>query len=362
MVVGLIAFQLIASFSARGADSPTPAYSETVAASILGEVRWLERALAELERRQMPVIVGVARHSGPVLVREFGSLKQDRVTAPETLIDLNSITKTVTAMMVLVLVQHKKIRLNETLAEIFEVVPEDKAGITVHQLLTHAAGFRESVGDDAEAIDKAAFLARAFGSRLVAAPGEKYVYSNVGYSILAAIIEARAGKSYEAFLRDDVLAGLKLTNTGYQSVYDNARAMRSARGASLEKASWGGPTPYWNLVGNGGLLSTPKEFVRLRQLLSGGAIVAPSLLHLAHMPHIAENSSGSSHYGYGLVVEDNPKLGRFYWHDGGNDVFSAQWEDYPEQDLILFTAAADSGKGDAFEAMDVLRKHLMDGR
>jgi hypothetical protein len=49
-------------------------------------------------------------------------------------------------------------------------------------------------------------------------------------------------------------------------------------------------------------------------------------VQLAQVEHIPETASGSSHYGYGLVVQDHTKLGRIYWHDGGNDIFSAIWK------------------------------------
>jgi hypothetical protein len=55
------------------------------------------------------------------------------------------------------------------------------------------------------------------------------------------------------------------------------------------------------------------------------------------------------------VVQDAPAVGRFYWHDGGNDVFSAQWMTFAERDDVVFTAGQDE---DAFAAMGILAHYL----
>jgi CubicO group peptidase (beta-lactamase class C family) len=124
------------------------------------------------------------------------------------------------------------------------------------------------------------------------------------------------------------------------------------------EASWGGHEPFWNLIGNGGLVATAEDFIQFRQLVAAGRIVPAELVAQSQVGHIAEDEEGTSFYGYGIVVQDVPELGRVYWHDGGNDVFSAEWDNFVDQGDVLFTAAADSGAGDAFSAMAVMRRHL----
>jgi len=174
---------------------------------------------------------------------------------------------------------------------------------------------------------------------------------------VAAIIEARSGASYEDFLRRDLLAGTDLQDTGYASVYDDRRSTRTARGQTIWNASWGGHEPGWNLVGNGGLISTVVDMIRFRQAVIAGRLISHEMVALVHAAHVKE-AEADSFYGYGVVVQDVPGVGRVYWHDGGNDVFSAQWADYADQGDLVFTAGADSRQGDAFEAMAVIAAHL----
>jgi CubicO group peptidase (beta-lactamase class C family) len=327
-------------------------------ASATGFDERLEAAFAELRQKKISSVIGIAHHNRPIIVREFGAAKDDGIAASVTQVDVNSITKTVTGAMTLKLVEQGRVRLDERLADIFPAVPADKAGITVRHLLTHAAGFTESVGSDEERLNKHDFLQRAFRSTLESPPGAEYHYSNVGYSVLAAIIEERSGKSYDNYLQQDVIASIGLRNTGYMSVYDDARSLRSRSGQTIIAASWGGHAPFWNLIGNGGLISTVEDFIRFRQAFKAGEIVGPDLVRDAQRKHIAESEARTSFYGYGLVVQDLPELGRTYWHDGGNDIFSAIWFDLVEQGDILFTAAADSRAGDATDVLRVLVRHL----
>ena len=342
------------------ACQPTPLEAGTSAspqeAAAAHESR-LQAAFAELQQKNLSVVVGIAHDGGPIVLREFGAAARDSVPPGATQVDINSITKTVTAVATLKLVAQGKLRLQETLAELLPNVPKDKAGITVHQLLTHTAGLVDGVGPDPEQLGKEAFLERLFATKLRGAPGKKWRYSNAGYSVLAAIIEARSGKAYDEYLQQDVLANTGLKNTGYLSVYDESRSLKSADGRAVMAASWGGHEPYWNLLGNGGLISTAEDFIRFLQMLKAGEIIPPELVQESRRP-LAAMEDDDSKYGYGLVVMEQPRGGVMYWHDGGNPVFSAMWADVPAHEDIIFTAGADDRSGNAFDAMRVMRKHL----
>ncbi|EKU98968.1 penicillin-binding protein, beta-lactamase class C [Leptolyngbya sp. PCC 7375] len=318
----------------------------------------LDTALAEIEAKNLNVIIAISHHGEPMQFKEFGAPAADTIPPEQTLVDINSITKTVTGVMAAKLVQQGKVSFDETLGDIFDNVPADKSNITVHQLLTHSAGFVESVGSDPEQLSKDDFLIRAFESSLEFIPGETYQYSNTGFGIVAAIIEARSGKSYEAYLREDVIAGLGLENTGYESIYDNSRSLKTRQDKTINQASWGNDQPYWNLIGNGGLVSTVEDMMRFRQAVVAGQVISPDMLAIVQTPHIREFEDDESFYGYGLVVEELDGIGQVHWHDGGNEVFSAQWIDYVEQGDLIFTAGTDE---DAVKAIASLENHLYGG-
>jgi len=324
------------------------------ASTTLFEVR-LQAAVQEIQAQNLSVIVGVSHNGGETRLYEFGALTTDDIPPEATQVDINSITKTVTAVAVAKLAEQGRLRFDERLDEIFPDVPHDKAGITVHHLLTHSAGLPESVGEDGERLGREELLNRLWVTDLQSRPGATYAYSNAGYGLLAAIVEVRSGKPFETYLREDVLPGERLPNTGYETVFVPERSARTRDGRTIRDASWGGHEPYWNLIGNGGLISTVPEMIAFLGALKRGELIAPQLLQTLLHPHMREGDNAKSFYGYGLVVDDVPGVGRIYWHDGGNDVFTAWWADFADAGDILFTA----GQGeDAFAAASILAHYL----
>ena len=236
----------------------------------------LDAALAAVEASGIDAMIAYSRGGAPIAVAEFGSFLDDDVAPADVLVDIGSISKTVTGVLVARAVDDGLLRLNETVGGVFPSAPPDKAGITILQLLTHDAALPESVGDDAEELSRDVFLERVFDTPLDGAPGEGYDYSNVGFGVLAAVLEERTGRSYDDHLQD-VLAGAPVGDIGYDAVYDEARSARAVDGRSVREASWGGHAASWNLIGNGGLVASPVAIVELRRAVTGGRLLSDEM-------------------------------------------------------------------------------------
>lgn len=291
---------------------------------------------------------------------EIESSIEIKAPKAEALVDIGSITKTVTAITALHLIENMGLSTQSSLAELLPSVPKDKASITLHQLLTHTSGLLKSTGDDAEILSRSGFLGRVLSAPLETTPGAVHSYSNAGYSLLAAIIEVQSNMGYEDYLLEHVLPD-GAPPIGYAAVYTEAQSIVSGRHwltafqrQPIAEASWGGREPGWNLVGNGGLVSTAEGFVTLWSSFIGGKIVSHDLVKAALTPHIDEGN-GDTFYGYGLVVEPRGQQDTVYWHDGGNEIFSAEWRYETGSGVTLFTA----GRGDAaFEAMNEMMSNF----
>lgn len=288
----------------------------------------------------------VIAHDGEIIFSRGAGLADPATNRPFTLdtqVDTGSITKSFTGMAIASLIDAGRLSPDAVLADFFDDLPADKAGITVQQMLTHSAGFPDAVGDDLAQEGWDSFAEKAFGAELLFEPGADYAYSNVGYSLLAAIIERVTGQSYEAFLVDDILLPAGITHTGYELAYDDALAARSRGGEAVRQASWGGHTPNWNLIGNGGLVSTARDMIAWETGYSDGTIVSPAARDMAHTPYRPEGEGARSFYGYGMVVEDDPQIGRIYWHNGGNPAFNSHWRVLADQGYQLFATTNQRG-------------------
>lgn len=314
------------------AQAPDPNVDSIAASARLSE------AFDALEAAGFTGIVGLSLDGETVLMRGAGEAdpQTGRLFGPDTQVDIASITKSYTGMLAAQLISDGTLSADLRLADVFDDVPADKADITLHQLLTHAAGLPGGVGDDLVDEDFDTFRANAFAAPLRFEPGTAYYYSNVGFSLAAAIIERATGQTYETLLRDR-LAAAGIQDTGYQAVHDPRRSVHLRDGRDVSEASWGGHPPNWNLIGNGGLVSTAPDMLAWRQAWSAGELISPEARDLGQTP-FQDEGGGASYYGYGLVVEDDPELGRIYWHNGGSAHFNAHWRELADHGLILFVA------------------------
>lgn len=293
----------------------------------------------KLQERGFSGVIAIADENGKALYTEIGAPTRDENTpAEKILVDIGSITKTLTATALLKLIDAGEISSTDRLSQFFAKVPDDKAAITVHQLVTHSAGFPAYVASDDSDLSKRDFLNRAFAVELLFKPGTRYEYSNVGYSLAAAIVEEVSGKSYEQFIRDELFAGSDTSSFGYEATFDPNRSLLTKSDQDIATYSWGGKS-HWALIGNGGLVASAQDVIKFRQDFVAGKIVSNAAINLAQAPLVREGENASSHYGYGMVVEDHPWFGRVNWHNGGNEQFSANWTHYLDAGYIVFTAS-----------------------
>ena len=167
-------------------------------------------------------------------------------------------------------------------------------------------------------------ISRSLRSTLRSAPGAAYHYSNVGYSLLAAIIDQVSGDGYEPFLADYLFSPAGMSNTGYvlptwapHQVAVEYDAQGEPHGTPLDHP-WADDGPYWNLRGNGGMLSTARDMFRWHQALLGDEVLDVAAKEKLFTPFVREEPGGPSSYGYGWVVQDTP-YGAVAAHDGGNN-------------------------------------------
>lgn len=319
--------------------------------------QFTEDALKAVGNAEFPVVIAARDGTGSL---DFANLIGHNQAGRETLVDTGSITKTVTAVAILHLIEAESLTTDATLAELLPDVPEDKEDITLHQLLTHTSGLVAYTGDDYEDLSRDRFLARIMDAPLGSTPGQTYEYSNPGYSDLAAIIELRSGLSYEDYVIDRVLAPLSLPPIGYARVYDETLSLRTDRQFStwfarlpVAEASWGGTlNPGWNMMGNGGAVTTPEAFLQFWFAFFDGQIVGQDLVDVALFPHVdmdPNESPGEIFYGYGLIVSPQENGTTIYWHDGGNSYFSAVWMFMPALGASFFTSSTGEAAVDAIE-------------
>ncbi|MFI0451805.1 serine hydrolase domain-containing protein [Actinomadura sp. 6N118] len=262
----------------------------------------------------------------------------------DTTYDIMSITKQFTAAAIMKLEMAGKLRVTDPMSRFVGPVPADKRRITLHHLLTHTAGFNDATGgDDYEPASRDGMLDVALKSRLQFAPGTKWSYSNMGYSVLAAIIEKVSGVGYERFLAEHLFAPSGMTRTGYvlpRWDRDQVAVEYDERGKPQGKPfdhPWAADGPYWFLRGNGGMLSTPNDMFRWHRALEGDKVLSADAKRKMFKPHVAigERHGYKFHYGYGWgVIRSGDQ--HIIEHDGGNDWSYGEFARFPDHRTMVF--------------------------
>jgi CubicO group peptidase (beta-lactamase class C family) len=273
---------------------------------------------------------------------------------PATVHAIGSITTQFTAACILKLQEAGKLKVTDVMSAYLEDVPADKSAITLHQLLTHSAGFPDAIGDDNDAIDGADFTRLAMNTPLGFVPGSKYNYSNVGYSLLGIIVEKVSGMAYERYLHDSLLVPAGLVRTGYR-IPDWSKE-QLAVGYRRDSTRWGTmldqPTvnggPGWHLRATGGILSTTHDMAAWVVALRENTVLAKSSTDAMFTPHIEEGEGAGSFYGYGWALFKTRRGTRLITHNGGNGIQFADvlWFADEGVTVVLMSNASRRGRQD----------------
>lgn len=257
----------------------------------------------------------VAKDGEILLAKGYGIANQDLAPmTADSLFDIASITKCFTSAAVLKLAQDGKLSLDDPLSKFFTEVPENKQLVTVRHLMTHTSGI---AGGGEEAYQQGDLrdpvVAGLLKVRVSAKPGTRHQYSNVGYFLLAAIIEKVSGTTWEKYVTDAILrpAGMKSSGCcGDASFPTNLLTARMDGdwGIDGNAASW----PYamtWGYRGAGGVVSSVVDMYAWDRALRGDSLFTAATRQTMFTP--ALNS-----YAMGWEVRETGQ-GRTATHTGG---------------------------------------------
>ena len=259
-----------------------------------------------------------------------------RIT-PDTVFRLGSVTKQFTAAAIMLLVEDGKLGLGEPIQSVLSDYPTPGRRVTIRHLLNHTSANRNfhSQPDVPERTDPT--LAEVVGlfKELPPdfAPGERYLYSNSGYVLLGAIIEALSGMAYRTFLLERFFRRLGMRQTRY--LYDEPIVAKRARGYSQgPKGVENARTMSMTLPHAAGALgSTVGDLLTWSQALRSGLAVTTQ--SYAEMIEPARLNDGSlNEYGFGLIgltFRDRPTI----THLGGINGFATMMAHFPEDDLTV---------------------------
>ena len=295
----------------------------------------------ELMARDFSGIVLIAQNDDIIFNKAYGrkNNQENGLNDINTVFDMCSITKQLTAAGILKLSMQNKVSVDDNLSKYFDAVPNDKKDITIHQLLTHSSGLRAGIGGDYETITEEEFLKQVFNSELISPVGERFNYSNVGYSLLGLIIEKASGMDYESFLNLEIFEPSNMYHTGYiiPDWQQNEVANGYLNGVENNKPNeenWSDNGPYLNLKGNGGLLTRASDMLLWSQSIMNNTVLDEATTSTYLFPHFQPTNLYDS-YGYGWGIENNDSENKLVVHGGASNLFTSDMWIYPNKGITI---------------------------
>ena len=338
----LLAISFMTAAPARPQAPQAPHAAALVSESDAAAVADTRTYLKRLEKLGFAGVVLVAKGEAPLFAEGFGLADWEHGArwTPGTISDIGSITKQFTGAAILKFEEDGKLSVNDPIARYFDGVPVDKAGITLHQLLTHSSGLADPDIGDFDPVPLAEYLKQVFAQPLLFAPGKGYTYSNANFSLLGAILEKLSGRPYEAVLRERLFLPNGMYETGY--TLPAWGISRFAQGYEADGGRWGTflerPTaadgPHWALRANGGIHMTVYDMLRWARALLTGSVLSPESMKKLWAPHVSEG--GGTFYGYGWSIAKAPDGTKIVTHNGGNGIYFADLAIGPDTGLVVF--------------------------
>lgn len=302
----------------------------------------------------MDAMVKAGKFNGSILIARDGKVlvskaygmanfELDVPNTPQTKFRLGSITKPFTAIAIMILQERGKLSVQDSICKYLAGCPAAWQPITIHHLLSHTSGLakHDKAGDYLKTAMMPMTVTQLIDSFKNKSadfkPGEKFDYNNNGYILLGYVIEKVSGQSYELFLRENIFAPLRMTDSGYDR-HDPIIKNRAA-GYRRDDERVGGDlfNAYYTDVSQqlsaGGVYSTTEDLLRLDQALYDQSFLSQKTLAAMFTPVIG-NYGPAPTYSYGWFV--NQQLGRrAISHPGGVPGFTSILTRFPDDKVLI---------------------------
>jgi CubicO group peptidase (beta-lactamase class C family) len=293
-----------------------------------------------VSRGEIPGVVVAAVGPGRLLYHEaYGTMNAARKVpmAKDAIFNIASMTKPVTSIAIMMLVEEGKLRLDDDVSKflpkfanpsvITNFNPADASyttrpatrGITIRHLLTHTSGIGYGFSSPTIAAIQQKTMQNELDLPLLFEPGEGWAYG-ASTRVLGQVVEAISGLRLDAFLESRIFRPLGMQDTAY--VVPKEKYARVVTSHARTEGGWSErPVPASlpaNVAGDGGLYSTAADYAQfVRMLLNDGRAGSTRLLQERTVRTIFESHTGP------VVVQTqqttNPALSRPFPLGAGED-------------------------------------------
>lgn len=320
---------------------PTKTVAAAAAAAPLDSLveKWMR------DSRTPGLSLAVLRDGKLTTARGYGlaNLETGTRVTPSTVFRIASLSKQFIATAIMLLVQEGRMSLDDHVTKYLSDAPVTWNDITIRQLLTHTSGLVRDPVDYHPYSEQPItdVIAAVYALPLASRPGDKWLYSNVGYYVLAEVISQVSGKPWDTFIAERLFAPAHMTATRTANVTDivaqRASGYQWVNNTLVNAESWIAVRP------SSAFLSSVLDLAAWDAYIDSTDPLSPASRRLMRTP-AQLNDQTSVDYGFGWYVDSFLGRTRIH-HDGQYPGFRTDYERF-EDDRLSVIVLANSDQAD----------------
>lgn len=303
----------------------------------------IDAVFAEFNRTDGPgCTLGIFRNGKIAYTNGYGlaNLEYGIALRPSSVFHIASISKEFTAFAVELLVSEGKVSWDDPIQKYVPEIPEYEWPITLRHLVHHTSGIRDQWNLlrmagwrwEADLVTQAnAIELMSRQTALNFQPGELYVYSNSGYTLLAAVVERVSGQTLKEFSQERIFGPLGMTSTHFHDDHETIVPNRAYGYRNFNDEGWKISIPDFAIVGASSLFTTVEDMYQWDQNLRDQVLGDPALYERFFDRGVLNNGD-TLNYAHGITKSRY----RGQWavgHGGADAGYRTNYMRFPELDV-----------------------------
>ena len=317
----------------------------------------IDELFADIDLAREPgCVAGVIRGGEYIHAKGYGlaNLEYGAPLTPQSVFRMGSVSKQFTAMAIAILAERGDLDLDADVHTYLPDLMDYGHEVTVRQMVHHIGGmgdydhdaFTKANGEhfrfgneDYSTIDE--FYSMVAKADLIHEPGTQYEYSNLGYFLLAHVVESVSGKSLAEFAEEEILGPLGMDKTLFNDNIDQVIPNRAYGYREVEDGGWEIYMTNLDYVGDGGVFTNLEDMLAWDQNFYDNQLGqgSQSLIDLVETPHpdtiqMTDDGPVNVNYAFGMRIDES--LGEVaIAHSGGWVAFSTMYMRFPARELSV---------------------------
>jgi CubicO group peptidase (beta-lactamase class C family) len=300
----------------------------------------VDRIFAEWNTTSSPgCALAVVKDGRMVYEHGYGmaNLELSVAITPQSVFDIGSVSKQITAMAVVLLAQDRKLSLDDDIRKYLPEIPDYGSKITIRNLLHHTSGLRNyddlfdlegipeaDLTTDRDAMD---LIVRQKGVNFKA--GEEFLYSDTNFFLMSQIVKRVTGQTLRQFAQEQIFGPLGMTSTHFHDDHTMIVPRRATGYAPHKGGGFEIDMSDFEQVGDGSVMTTVEDLYKWERNFEHTVVGGPEAIRQLTTPGTLNNGQHIP-YGMGLFIDHYRGLNWIH-HSGEWVGYRAALSRFPDQ-------------------------------